>query len=141
MLVPDYSPENTARPQLQPGQFALFSCEPFAQAVTSVGVPELQVSLAHQAPTDLVVFAKVWDVAPDGSATLIHRLAAPARIPSDRLDKPVTIKLLGFAHRFGQGHSIRLTLCTTDQAYYNNPSPDLITITTGATSRFTLPTR
>jgi ABC-2 type transport system ATP-binding protein len=137
---PDSSPQNTTAPSDVPGQFASFTSAPFARAVTSVGVPELEVALSHQAPTDLVMFAKVWDVAPDGSATLIHRLAAPARIPTAQLDDPVRIKLLGFAHRFPKGHSIRLTLCTTDQAYYNNISPDMITIATGAASRFVLPT-
>ena len=136
---PDSSPQNPAPPQEQPGQFADFTSAPFGQAVTSVGVPELRVTLSHSAPTDLVMFAKVWDVAPDGSATLIHRLAAPVRIPSAQLGAPVTIKLLGFAHRFAQGHSVRLTLCTTDQAYYDNVSPDAITITTGSSSRFLLP--
>ena len=137
---PDSSPYLATDPTDVPGQFASFTSQPFAHPVTSVGVPELRVALAHQAPTDLVLFAKVWDVDPDGSATLIHRLAAPARIPSDQLGAPVTIKLLGFAHRFAAGHSVRLTLCTTDQAYFNNPSPDSITVTTGPTATFRLPT-
>ena len=137
---PDSSPRNTAPPTDVPGQFASFTSQPFDHRVISVGVPQLHLSLSHTAPTDLVVYAKVWDVARDGSATLIHRLVAPARIPSGRLDKPVTIKLLGFAHRFRAGHSVRVTLCTTDDAYYNNQSPDTITITTGPTARFRLPT-
>ena len=120
---------------------ASFTSAPFATPVVSVGVPQLRVGLSHVAPTDLVMFAKVWDVAPNGDATLIHRLAAPVRIPSADLGSPVTIKLLGFAHRFGQGHSVRLTLCTTDQAYYDNQSLDAITITTGPDSSFILPTR
>ena len=136
---PDSSPRNTAPPTDVPGQFASFTSQPFDHRVISVGVPQLRLSLSHTAPTDLVVFAKVWDVAPDGSATLIHRLVAPARIPTSRLDKPVTIKLLGFAHRFRSGHAVRVTLCTTDDAYYNNQSPDTITITTGPSARFRLP--
>jgi ABC-2 type transport system ATP-binding protein len=136
---PDSSPRNTQPPMDQPGQFASFTSQPFAQAVTSVGVPELRVTLSHQAPDDLVVFAKVWDVDAQGNATLIHRLAAPARIPSSQLGSPVTIKLLGFAHRFAAGHSVRLTLTTTDQYYYNNPSPDMITIATGPDTSFILP--
>ncbi len=138
---PDSSPQNTTPPSDVPGQFADFTSQPFSRAVISVGVPELRVSLSHTAPTDLVMYAKVWDVAPDGPATLIHRLAAPVRIPSADLADPVRIKLLGFAHRFAKGHSIRLTLCTTDQAYYNNQSPDVITIATGSGSSFNLPTR
>ena len=120
---------------------ASFTSSPFTRAVVSIGVPQVRLRLSHTAPTDLVLFAKVWDVAPDGSATLIHRLAAPARIPNAALGQPVRIKLLGFAHRFARGHSVRLTLCTTDQAYYNNQSPDTVTFATGPGATFRLPTR
>lgn len=137
---PDSSPRNTAPPFDVPGQFASFTSRPFTRPVVSVGVPQVRLSLSHTAPTDLVMFAKVWDVAPGGSATLIHRLVAPVRIPTSELDRPVRIKLLGFAHRFRSGHSVRLTLCTTDAAFYNNPSPDAITVTTGSSARFRLPT-
>lgn len=138
---PDSSPQVSREPEDVPGQFASFTSAPFERAVVSVGVPQVRLRLAHTAPTDLVLFAKVWDVAPDGSATLIHRLAAPARIPTAALDDPVRIKLLGFAHRFAAGHSVRLTLCTTDQAYYNNQAPDTITFATGPGATFRLPTR
>ena len=138
---PDSSPQATQAPSDVPGQFASFTSPRFREAVVSVGVPQVRLRLAHTAPTDLVLFAKVWDVAPDGSATLIHRLAAPARIPSAALDRPVRVKLLGFAHRFARGHAVRLTLCTTDQAYYNNQSPDIVTLTTGPGTTFRLPTR
>lgn len=138
---PDSSPHVDQEPSDVPGQFASFTSSPFGRATVSVGVPEVRLQLSHTAPTDLVLYAKVWDVAPDGSATLIHRLAAPARIPSAALDDPVRIKLLGFAHRFARGHSVRLTLCTTDEAYYNNQSPDTVTVTTGPGSTFRLPTR
>jgi predicted acyl esterase len=77
-------------------------------------------------------------VAPDGTATLIHRLIAPVRIPSSALGKPVDVKLLGFAHRFLAGHRLRLTLATTDLTSYDNKAPDVITISTGAGSTLTV---
>ena len=138
---PDSSPRVEQEPSDVPGQFASFTSRRFKRATVSVGVPQVRLQLAHLAPTDLVLFAKVWDVAPDGSATLIHRLAAPSRIPTAALDDPVRIKLLGFAHRFAKGHRVRLTLCTTDEAYYNNQAPDSVTVTTGPGATFTLPTR
>ncbi len=138
---PNSDPQATEEPSDIAGQFASFTSKPFGRPVVSVGVPQVRLRLAHTAPTDLVVYAKVWDVARDGSATLVHRLVAPARIPTDQLDAPVRIKLLGFAHRFAKGHRVRLTLCTTDQAFYNNQSPDTVTVTTGPGARFTLPTR
>jgi predicted acyl esterase len=128
-----------AAPTEIPGQHADFTTPPFTQDVDSVGIPSLHVSLSHVAPTDLVLFGKVYDVAPGGAATLIHRLIAPVRIPSAALSKPVDLKLLGFAHRFRAGHSARLTLATTDLTSYNNKVADVITVTTGPGSRFVLP--
>jgi LPXTG-motif cell wall-anchored protein len=95
--------------------------------------------MSHASPTDLVFFGKVYDVAADGSATLIHRLIAPVRVPAGNVDRPVDIKLLGFAHRFAKGHAVRLTLAATDATSYNAKVPDSITVTTGAGSTFTLP--
>jgi len=123
-----------------PGQHADFTSAPFPTDVESVGVPSARLVLSHTAPTDLVVFGKVYDVAPDGTATLIHRLIAPCRIPSAALAKPVDIKLLGFAHRFSKGHRVRLTLATTDTTSFNNPVPDVISIGLQGSS-LTLPFR
>ncbi len=123
-----------------PGQFADFTSQPFTTAVDSVGIPAARLRLSHVAPTDLVLFGKVYDVAPDGSAELIHRLIAPARIPSTALAQPVDLKLLGFARRFAAGHRVRLTLATTDATSYNNKVADVITIATGPGSTFTLNT-
>jgi ABC-2 type transport system ATP-binding protein len=135
---PDSSPRVPLAPTELPGQNAAFTAPAFTRATDLVGVPSLTVKLSHVAPTDLVVFAKAYDVAPDGSATLIHRLIAPARIPSADLAKPVTIKLLGFAHRFPAGHRLRLVLASTDLTSYNNKVPDVITVTTGPGSRLTV---
>jgi ABC-2 type transport system ATP-binding protein len=123
-----------------PGQHVNFTSAPFTTDVESIGVPSARLLLTHTAPSDLVLFGKVYDVAPDGSATLIHRLIAPSRIPSAALGAPVDIKLLGFAHRFAKGHSVRLTLATTDTTSFNNPLPDVISVRLRGSS-FTLPFR
>ncbi|MCU1595305.1 MAG: hypothetical protein JWO12_2697, partial [Frankiales bacterium] len=136
---PDSSPNAPLPPTELPTQHADFTTAPFPTAVDSVGIPSLRVTLSHVAPTDLVLFGKVYDVAPDGTATLIHRLIAPSRIPSAALAQPVDLKLLGFAHRFAKGHSARLTLATTDLTSYNNKVADVITVTTGPGSAFVLP--
>jgi LPXTG-motif cell wall-anchored protein len=95
--------------------------------------------LAHSVPGDLVFFGKVYDVAPDGSATLIHRLVAPVRVPDAAVGETVRIKLLGFAHRFAPGHAVRLTLAATDATSYNRKAPDQITVDLGPGATFTLP--
>jgi predicted acyl esterase len=135
------SPKDPRAPSEQPGQSVSFTSAPFAVDTESVGVPEAVLRLSHVAPTDLYLFGKVYDVAPDGSATLIHRLVAPARIPTAELESPVRLKLLGFAHRFAAGHSVRLTLAATDMTSRNNPVADQVTVATGPGSTFSLPTR
>jgi len=137
---PDSSPNLAQAPTDVPGEFAAFTAPRFLRTTDVVGVPTLRVKLSHVAPTDLVVFGKVFDVGPDGTAVLIHRLIAPARIPSTALSSPVTLKLLGFAHRFAAGHSLRLVLASTDLTSYNNKVADVITVTTGAGNTLTVNT-
>jgi ABC-2 type transport system ATP-binding protein len=136
---PASSPSNPLPPTEQPGQHVDFTSDPFPADVVSVGVPSARLRLSHVAPGDLVFFGKVYDVAPDGSATLIHRLIAPVRVPASAVGRPVDIKLLGFAHRFAKGHAVRLTLAATDATSYNAKVPDAITVATGPGSTFTLP--
>jgi predicted acyl esterase len=136
---PDSSP-NLAQPPSDPsGEAVSFTSPKFARSVVSVGVPSATLRLSHVNGQDLVFFGKVFDVAPDGTATLIKRLIAPVRVPASAVSKPVHIKLLGFAHRFGKGHSVRLVLAATDQTSYNSPVADQITVTTGPGSTFSLP--
>jgi hypothetical protein len=136
---PQSSPQNPLPPSEQPGQSVSFTSAPFPRELVSVGIPSAHLRLSHAAPTDLVFFGKVYDVAPDGSAVLIHRLIAPVRVPAGSVAKPVDLKLLGFAHRFAKGHAVRLTLASTDATSYNAKVPDQITVATGAGSTFTLP--
>ena len=135
---PSSSPVIPIPPTEVPGQHADFTCSSFPTAVDSVGIPSLHVRLSHVAPTDLVLFGKVYDVAPDGTATLIHRLIAPFRIPTAALSAPVDVKLLGFAHRFDAQHRLRLTLAATDATSYNSKVPDVITVATGADNTLTI---
>ena len=134
--TPDFSGQQPSDP---PGEAATFTSPAFARPVVSVGVPTATVRLSHVNAQDLVFFGKVFDVAPDGSATLIKRLIAPVRVPAAAVGKPITFKLLGFVHRFAAGHSVRLVLAATDQSSYNSPVPDQITVTTGSGSTFSLP--
>ena len=117
-----------------PGQFAAFTTAPFEEPVEVVGVPELSVHLSSvDTATDVVLFAKLYDVAEDGTATLIRRQVAPARVTQAQLAAgPVPIHLVGTAWRFDEGHSARLVLATTDLAYGNDRVADLVTVTSTA---------
>jgi len=137
---PQSSPRFPFPPTEQPGQHVDFTTSPFPSDLVSVGVPSAHLVLKHAAATDLVFFGKVYDVDAAGTATLIHRLISPVRVPATEVGRPVDLKLLGFAHRFAKGHSARLTLAATDATSYNAKTPDIITLTsTGST--FTLPGR
>ena len=138
---PQSSPMVSLAPSDPPGEAASFTSKPFARDTVSVGVPSAHLNVSHLNGQDLVFFGKVFDVAPDGSATLIHRLIAPVRVPAADVSKPVDIHLLGFAHLFAKGHSVRFTIAATDQTSYNAKLPDAITINTGGSdpSSFSLP--
>jgi predicted acyl esterase len=121
-----------------PGTFATWTSAPLTAATDVVGQPTLDVRV--QAPTaaqtgqlgpagQLVLFAKVYDVGPDGTATLVHNLVAPARIGSP--DSPVHVTMPAIAHRFGTGHAIRVVLASGDLNYRAGLASTPVTVTTG----------
>ncbi|WP_370250500.1 CocE/NonD family hydrolase [Nocardioides sp.] len=138
---PDSSPSLAAPPTEVPGQFVAFTTAPARRAVDVVGVPRLRVRLQHTRPDDLVLFAKLYDVAPGGRQTLLRRLIAPVRVPDAALDRPVTMNLLGLAHRVRPGHRLRLVLCTTDATSDSGVLPDVVTVVAGPDAVLTLPAR
>ncbi|MDQ1711594.1 MAG: hypothetical protein QOE45_1044 [Frankiaceae bacterium] len=110
-----------------PGTFASFTSAAFGSDTDVVGIPVAKVRLSS--PTGVAtVFAKVYDVAPDGTTTLVRRLVAPVRATD--LSRRVTITLAGFAHRFAAGHSFRLVLASTDAAYRAQQVPTVYTVST-----------
>ena len=123
------------------GQVADFTSAPFTRDVVSVGVPRARLHVANSNTRDMVFFGKVWDIDAAGSATLIKRLIAPVRVPAADVGQPVEFNLVGFAHRFAKGHSVRLSIAATDMTSYNAKVADLITITSGGPdpSSFSLP--
>ncbi len=105
-----------------PGTSVSYTTAPLKQDLDLAGIPRVTVSV--QAPTfagtadpaaDLLLFAKLYDVAPDGSARLNRNLVSAARVgdPSE----PVTIELPGLVHRYAKGHALRLTISTSSLTY------------------------
>ena len=139
---PDSSPSSSdVPPEEVAGQFAAFTSRPFRKPFAAVGIPSARLKITNSNGRDMVFFAKVYDEAPDGKLTLIHRLIAPVRVPAGAVGEPVNLKFAGFAHRFAAGHRVRLVLCSTDQTSYNAKVADVLTVATGAGSTFTLPGR
>jgi ABC-2 type transport system ATP-binding protein len=103
-----------------PGQFAAFESEPLDAAVEVVGAPTVEIAVSAPGGT-ATLFAKLYDVAPGGGATLPGSLVAPlalSGLSTDPTDPtPVEITLPGIVHRFEAGHTMRLVVSSTDQAY------------------------
>ena len=121
-----------------PGTYASWTTTALSAPVDVAGIPVLHISF--QAPTasgaagpagDLVVFAKLYDVAPDGTMSLIHGLVAPARIADP--SAPVEITLPGIVHRFAAGHRIELVVAGGDENYRGGLTPTPVTVLTGTT--------
>jgi ABC-2 type transport system ATP-binding protein len=121
-----------------PGTYATWTSAPLASDMDVVGQPTLNVRV--QAPTavqsgelgpagQLVLFAKVYDVAPDGSESLVHNLIAPVRIADP--SNPVDITLPAIVHRFAAGHAVRVMLASGDLNYRAGLTSAPVTVTTG----------
>ncbi|WP_438490371.1 CocE/NonD family hydrolase [Streptomyces sp. S186] len=82
---------------------------------------------SSDAADKLVLFAKLYDVAPDGGETLVHRLVAPARVPD--VTRRFTVELPGIVHRFQPGHRLRLVIAASDSAYAGNRGVKRVTVT------------
>jgi len=120
-------PDGVTPPYDTPGTFASWTTAPLSAPVVSVGVPRLTLRLsspvaeqtqAGDPAGQLLLFAKIYDVAPDGTKTLVHRLVSPTRVADVR--KPVTIELPGVVHRYEAGHRLSVVVAATDAAYRNN---------------------
>jgi ABC-2 type transport system ATP-binding protein len=129
----DMEPFASIPPTDPPGQAVSFSTPALTGPVEVVGVPSLSLRLS--APLNVVndpaaqptLFAKLFDVAPDGSLELIRRLVAPVRVAST--STPVRLYLPGLVHRFDTGHRLRLTVASTDQAYTSSRVAQVLTVT------------
>jgi len=125
-----------------PGQHARFRSEPLAAAYDIVGSPRVRIRAAS--PTgEAVLFVKLYDEAPDGTASLPGSQVAPVRLtglPADIADaEPVTVTLPAIVHRVEAGNRLRLTVATADQAYATPVEPAVYTVALGD-GRLDLPT-
>lgn len=122
-----------------PGTFAQYRSAPITGSpITVVGVPRVTVRFSSLAvgltqllgdSGELVVFAKPYDIAPDGTTVeLPHRLISPARVPN--INQAVEIELPGIVHRFEVGHRIALTFAGGDLAYRGSTTPQPVSVVT-----------
>lgn len=128
-----------------PGTFVSFTSDPLAAPADVVGSPKVTLRLSTPAagytqiggPSgQLVLFAKIYDIAPDGSKVLKNRMVSPQRVTDT--NKLVTLRLPGIVHRFGTGHRIQVAVAASDAAYAGNTLPQPVAIMTGPTSGSTV---
>jgi ABC-2 type transport system ATP-binding protein len=94
---------------------------------TLVGMPLVRLTFTTVA-TDIEINARLWDVAPDGSRTLVTRGAYRSLNPSP-MGESIRFELNGAAWRFDVGHHILLEILQDDSPFMradNFPSSALI---------------
>jgi ABC-2 type transport system ATP-binding protein len=103
-----------------PGQFAAFSSDPLDDAVEVVGAPTVDLAVASPSGS-ATLFAKLYDVGPDGAQTLPGGVVAPLALSGLSADPTapteVSVTLPGIVHRFEAGHTMRVVVSSTDQAF------------------------
>ncbi len=108
-----------------PGQFAEWVTEPLTESLEVVGIPTLELPVSSQTG-EAHLHVRIYDVAEDGTETLVRRLTAP--VYAEDLSAPLTISHPGFVHRFDAGDRIRLVVASTDASYSNRVVPDQYTV-------------
>jgi len=125
-----------------PGQFAAFDSRRLTTAVDVVGAPTVPVDV-FAGGGKATLFAKLYDVAPDGSMTLPSSLVAPLALPRVSTDptKPtrVAVTLPAIDHRFEVGHTLRLVVSSTDQAYALPATAAVYTVALPAAADLSVP--
>ncbi|MCX5359673.1 CocE/NonD family hydrolase [Streptomyces sp. NBC_00124] len=128
--LPDPAPYDTE------GTYLGWTSEPLARTTDVVGAPKATLRVvspkaertqnSSNAADKLVLFAKLYDIAPDGTKTLVHRLVAPVRVPD--VTKSFTVTLPGIVHRYEKGHRLQFVVAASDDAYFGNRGIKPVTV-------------
>lgn len=120
-------PTGAATPFDPPGTFAAFTSDLLDAPLDVVGIPTAAFRIADALGEEAMFFGKLFDIAPDGTETLLWRQAAPVR--AENLDTVVEFQLVGTAHRFPAGHRVKFAVAATDASYANRRTPTNYTLT------------
>ena len=121
-----------------PGQSAQFSTAPLDAPRQLTGAPRVAVTVARlpgqPAPADAVLFAKTYEVTPDGLRTLLGGSVSPFRVavPADGTPATVTVTLPGAVAPLESGNRLTVSISTTDQGYDDGVDPAVWLIGLGA---------
>jgi len=141
-LAPTPVPEADA-----PGTYASWDTGTLSSPLNVVGSPVLHLSVSDPAAAltqaagplgQLVLFVRLQDVAPDGTASDIRAMIAPVRIPD--VTAPFTVTMPGIVHQFAPGHRLRLIVAGGSTNYRGDLASSTVTVTGGAGQTLDLPT-
>ncbi|WP_411080475.1 CocE/NonD family hydrolase [Streptomyces sp. cmx-18-6] len=128
--LPDPKPYDTK------GTYLGWRSAPLTAPLDVVGAPKAtlkvvspkaeRVQNSGDASDKLVLFAKVYDVAPDGTKKLVNRLVSPVRVPD--VTRPFTVELPGIVHRYEKGHRLEFVIAASDTAYFGNRGVKPVTV-------------
>ncbi|GLW94170.1 alpha/beta fold hydrolase [Actinokineospora globicatena] len=112
-----------------PGQAARFRSEPMTGQLLIAGASTVGLEVASArggAPDGAVLFAKLYDVGPDGVRTLpgsaVSALRTPP-LPADGSAVEVSVALPAVVRPIEADHRVELVVSTTDQAYATPAEP------------------
>jgi ABC-2 type transport system ATP-binding protein len=112
-----------------PGQSAQFRTPALDTPLLVTGAPRVAVTVARlpgqPAPAEAILFAKTFEVAPDGLRSLLGSAVAPIRVPvpADGSPATVTVTLPGVVAPIEAGNSLVVSISTTDQGYAGGTDP------------------
>lgn len=111
-----------------PGQYARFDSAPLRTGLRVTGSPTVTVHVSATSD-DAVLFAKVYDVTPDGTRQVLPaQLVTPLRVTGAKAGKDVTVTLPAIDHEVPKGHRLRLVLAATDLGYASPAAPATYTV-------------
>ncbi|MFF7734052.1 CocE/NonD family hydrolase [Streptomyces sp. NPDC007984] len=131
--LPDTPPRDTK------GTYIDWTSAPLKRPLDVVGAPRATLKVVSpkaertqnsaDSADKLVLFAKLYDVAADGTRGLVRRLVAPVRVPD--VTKSFTVTLPGIVHRYETGHRLRFVIAASDDAYFGNRGIKPVTVVSG----------
>ncbi|WP_110944450.1 CocE/NonD family hydrolase [Streptomyces niger] len=123
-----------------PGQYARFESAALKSAVQVTGSPTAKIRVRSD-HDEAVLFAKVYDVGPDGRTQLLpHQLVTPLRVTGAKDGRTVSVRLPAVDHEFAAGHRMRLVVSATDMAYASPAEPAVYQVGLAGENALSVPT-
>ncbi|MEU1277170.1 alpha/beta fold hydrolase [Streptomyces sp. NPDC005805] len=109
-----------------PVHSAVFTGPPLDAPLQMTGAPS--VDLTVRAEGEAVLFATLYDVAPDGGQSLPRRITAPVRVAAGGTAR---VALPALDHRFEAGHRLRVVVSATDLGFATPAEPAVFRLRAG----------